>query len=305
MVLHVCLVHILFHMVQLTDDPKDMLFEQLSHDVCVSVVTPKIQGAWNLHGCFPKSGLDFFVLHSSVAGVIGSRGQAMYARTSTFLGAFAHWKRAQDLSATVIHLRAVSEVGYIAESTERQEIIAATYGEKGMSEKEFLAYLKVAIDGQLSKFSDHECVTSLKLKANLPEPYWAADAKFSHCRRAIVDGHRQESVDAPSIPTSHLLKQPRSMESATQAVYDNVAAKFSSILMIPAEDIVPSKPIVAYGLDSLVSSKIRNWIARELGAKMQLLEVLNSSSLRALAATIVRKSGFVNQNVIKMAVKEV
>ena len=84
------------------------------------------------------------------------------------------------------------------------------------------------------------------------------------------------------------------MESATQVVYDNVAAKFSSILMIPAEDIVPSKPIVDYGLDSLVSVEIRNWIARELGAKMQLLEVLNSSSLRALAATIVRKSGFIN-----------
>ena len=94
MVLHVCLVHILFHKVPLTDDPKDMLFEQLSHDVCVSVATPKIQGAWNLHGCLPKSGLDFFILHSSVAGVIGSRGQAMYARTSTFLGAFARWRRA-------------------------------------------------------------------------------------------------------------------------------------------------------------------------------------------------------------------
>lgn len=68
-----------------------------------------------------------------------------------------------------------------------------------MSEKEFLANFKAAIDWQQSKLSDHECVTSLKLEANLPEPYWAADAKFSHCRRAIVDGRRQESVDAPSI----------------------------------------------------------------------------------------------------------
>ena len=48
------------------------------------------------------------------------------------------------------------------------------------------------------------------------------------------------------------------MESANQVVYDSVAAKFSSILMILAEDIVPSKPIVAYGLDSLVSVEIRN-----------------------------------------------
>lgn len=140
-----------------------MLFEQLSHEVCVSVVTPKVQGAWNLHGCLPKSGLDFFVLHSSVAGVIGSRGQAMYVRTSTFLGAFLHWRRAQDLLATVIYLGAVSEVGYIVESTERQEIIAVTYVEKGMSEKEFLIHLKAAINWQLSRFSDHECATSLKL----------------------------------------------------------------------------------------------------------------------------------------------
>ena len=95
------------------------------------------------------------------------------------------------------------------------------------------------------------------------------------------------------------------MESANQVVYDSVAAKFSSILMIPAEDIVPSKPIVAYGLDSLVSVEIRNWISRELGVKMQLLEVLNSSSLQALAATIVRESGFVDQKIFKMDAKAV
>lgn len=273
------------------------MFEQNSLDDYVSIVTPKVKGAWNLHECLPKTGMDFFVILSSAAGVIGSRGQAVYAGTSTFLGAFTHWRRAQGQPAAVIHLGAVSQVGYAAETSERREEIAASFGDKGLSEKEFLAFVKAAIEGEFSN-SECECTTSLKLEPNTPEPYWAADARFAHCRRAILNDSRGDATSAPGIPISQLLKQAPSPEDTRKIIYDNLVAKFCSMLLIPLEDVGPRKPVVAYGLDSLVAVEIRNWMARELGAKMQLLDILNGSSLDAVADMLVKKSDFVNPKMV-------
>jgi hypothetical protein len=50
---------------------------------------------------------------------------------------------------------------------------------------------------------------------------------------------------------------------------------------------------VVYGLDSLVAIEIRNWITRELDASLQVLELLTSSSITALAGLILKKSKLV------------
>ena len=52
----------------------------------------------------------------------------------------------------------------------------------------------------------------------------------------------------------------------------------------------PATPVTALGLDSLVAIEVRNWIVRECDANLQVLELLSSTSLMALAQTIVKKS---------------
>ena len=42
-------------------------------------------------------------------------------------------------------------------------------------------------------------------------------------------------------------------------------------------NITPTKHVVAYGLDSLVTIKIWNWLDRELEAKVPLMELLSAT----------------------------
>lgn len=65
--------------------------------------------------------------------------------------------------------------------------------------------------------------------------------------------------------------------------------------MIALEDIDAKKPLVAYGLDSLVAVELKNWISRDLEANTPLMELMNSPSIEVLAGKIAEKSKLVEK----------
>lgn len=275
---------------------QDMLFEKIGIEEYSAIVRPKVQGAWNLHNALPKGEFDFFVMLSSAAGILGTRGQAVYAGTSTFLGAFAGWRQAQGLPASTIHLGAIGEVGYVAERSDRQAAISFTYGDKMLTEREFLALFRAAIENQ---HSDPEIYTSLALSSatsGTAQPYWASDAKFAALRRATLTGQDGEHMVADQAPRSlaQLLTSADSLEAAQQAISGRLMAKLCSLLMVQEEDLDPTKAIVTYGLDSLVAVEFRNWIAKEVGARIQLLDVMTSKSWGDLVTFITSRSSLVD-----------
>ncbi|MBU6352236.1 MAG: SDR family NAD(P)-dependent oxidoreductase, partial [Chloroflexi bacterium] len=93
----------------------DGALQQQSWPRFTAVLTPKLQGAWNLHTLTQGMDLDFFVLFSSAASLLGNPGQANHAAANAFLDAFAHHRRQQGLPALSINWGAWSEIGAAAE----------------------------------------------------------------------------------------------------------------------------------------------------------------------------------------------
>ena len=56
---------------------KDIIYEKMSFEDWIMTVNPKVQASWNLHTVLPK-GLDFFVMISSISGILGHVSQVNY-----------------------------------------------------------------------------------------------------------------------------------------------------------------------------------------------------------------------------------
>ncbi|WP_141316654.1 beta-ketoacyl reductase, partial [Streptomyces spinoverrucosus] len=78
----------------------DGLLTHLTPERLHTILKPKVDAAWNLHHLTRHHPLNAFILYSSLAGLLGTAGQANYAAGNTFLDALAHHRTAQGLPAT-------------------------------------------------------------------------------------------------------------------------------------------------------------------------------------------------------------
>ena len=82
---------------------QDSSFLTMDRSAFEKVLSPKVQGTWNLHLLTKDLRLDYFVMHSSVASVLGNSGQANYAAANGFLDGLAFHRRHLGLAAQAIN----------------------------------------------------------------------------------------------------------------------------------------------------------------------------------------------------------
>jgi len=92
----------------------DGLIQQQTWQRFTKVMAPKVQGAWNLHNLSQHESLDFFVMFSSSASLLGAPGQGNYAAANAFLDALASYRRSQGLAGLSINWGPWAEVGMTA-----------------------------------------------------------------------------------------------------------------------------------------------------------------------------------------------
>lgn len=284
---------------------RDVLFEKMTYAEYTAVIESKVQGAWNLHraldGCEDTTkkatALDFFIAISSISAMVGNRGQAAYAAANTFLDALVQHRRTRSLPAVSLALAAVSDAGYLADGDAERaaEVLRNLGGDAAASaticEAEVLALLRAAITGQTASCGDH-VITGVGITRKTSRkalPFWASDAKFKTLVDNLpkMDGDAGEGNGGDAIPT---LSPALTLAEAEDAVCRGLVAKIAQVLMMEPDELDVTRSLSHYPLDSLVAIEIRNFIARQYEASMQVLELLSSGSIQTLSSAVCKKS---------------
>ena len=284
---------------------RDALFKKIFFTDWELNIKPRVQGAWNLHHCLTAAttDLDFSLSLAFLSGCIGTLGQSAYAASNTFLDAFTSHRRDLGLPVSVIDIGMVEGVGYVAENLDRDAEISLTTHDR-ITEAELLALVKAAIVGPATHHKHHpQTLTGLKISPDKPLTLWASEPKFIHVLADAQSGSPSSSADTHSgnnddgdlVLLRSRLQQAKTPEAAVELICHSLTWKLSKLLLIPPEDVDTKKPVVAYGLDSLIAVELRNWMTVELRAGVPLMEVMNAPSIESLSGQLAVKSEFVER----------
>lgn len=166
----------------------------------------------NLEELFHDQQLDFFVMFSSLASIVGNRGQSNYAAANMFMTAVAEQRRARNLAASVMHIGMVLGVGYVS-ATGTYESTLRQYNYMPISEVDFLNMFSQAIlVGQPTSGHSLEFITGFSrysVHADGQKHFWSENPRFGH---HTLEEQRQESSGGSKTSASQLLAEASSLE---------------------------------------------------------------------------------------------
>ena len=262
------------------------------------VLRPKVQGAWNLHELTERRELDFFVMYSSAAGLLGSPGQGNYAAANNFLDALAHLRRSQGLPGLSIDWGAFSEVGLAAAERNRGERLALR-GMRSLRPQEGLQLLR----GLLGSSEAQVGVVPLNLRQ------WGAFHQVALASPRLSE-LRSEAAEAPSEGDRELLGKLRAAPSAARArlLAEHLRGQVAHVLRIAEDKVELDTPLTSLGLDSLMGLELRNRVEALLGIKMPATLLWTYPTLTALsgelAKSIAGAAGAAEEQSVPTAVEE-
>lgn len=280
---------------------RDSAFEFMAHEQWEGCLAPKVQGTWNLHKHLPAD-MDFFVMLSSVAGLVGNRGQSNYAAGNNFQDALAVYRRSKGMAASCLDLCNIMSVGFVAENQETlNKNPLFFFSHDGIREDEFLGFIEFHLDAERATRLGQPQVAvglaplSVFRQRGLPEPTFIKTPLFRQMRSASEGGVEKDGAadEDGGVSVTNGLKFAESLDVAAALVCDALVKRLSRTMRIPIGDIDVGKPIHVYGVDSLVAMEVRNYLASECGCEISVLDIMGNKPIELLSRDIAQGSKFV------------
>ncbi len=235
---------------------------------------PKVDGAWNLHAATLDAPLDFFVMFSSVACVLGSPGQANYAAGNAFLDALAHWRRSQGLPAVSIEWGPWAEAGMAAETSGSQ------MKSRGMG----LIPPKQGLDvlGGLLR--------SAPANTAVMDVAWPAMLRTMGTRRPALLGDMASQETAEAEPAGakvdHAFRQKlfaADFDERKGLLRGYFVDELARIMSMESSTLDVNEPLNMLGLDSLMALELKNSLEARLVFDLPMSRFLEGPSIASLA----------------------
>jgi acyl transferase domain-containing protein/NAD(P)-dependent dehydrogenase (short-subunit alcohol dehydrogenase family) len=259
----------------------DAMIDHLDWQRFESVLAAKVDGSWNLHALTRDDPLEFFVLFSSLASMLGWPGQASYAAANAFLDGLAHHRRARGLTAVSINWGPWAGVGMVADLNIRDRERLLSRGFEPMSTQQGLeAFERIMQNGtpqaaaalaDWPRFIEHS-------PGHQAPPLLRDIARRTRGRPGNATADAAAGADFFAQLTALPLMQrwPHIL-----AFVERHAAR--ALGLAPGKTVDSQRPLRELGLDSLLSVELRNALAASLGRPLNATLLFDYPTVEALA----------------------
>ncbi|MFI0479612.1 SDR family NAD(P)-dependent oxidoreductase [Actinomadura sp. 9N215] len=245
----------------------DATVQRLSAAALRDAIAVKAGAAAHLDELTRDRDLDAFVLFGSVAGALGTAGQAGYAAANAALEAVAHRRRDAGLPALALHWGLWDVPGGLASGLRDTDV--ARLERAGIRRMDPGAALAL-MDGALA------LDRPVAVAANLDLP-----------RRAQAATAAATAATAP-VPGLLLTPRARATGDVESLVLESVAAVLGHA---SAAEVDPGSAFGDLGLDSLMAVELRDRLAAALGVRLPGTVVFDHPTPAALARFLAARTG--------------
>ncbi|WIN00592.1 SDR family NAD(P)-dependent oxidoreductase [Actinoplanes oblitus] len=246
-----------------------------------TAVAVKLGGARHLDALTRDDPLDFFVLFSSVAGLLGNPGQAAYSAANAALDAFAEARRRAGRATLSVQWGPFTGVGLAAAEQGRGDRLASR-GMGGIAAEAAWAALTAALDEDRPVTAYVDLDLRRWFDAN-PEtaalPSW----------RTLLELSRRDG--GPAVADGDFLARLHAAAGTDRLRVAEVKVRelTGRVLRLDPATIESDAGFKSLGLDSLLSLELRNRLESVFGLRLSPTVLWAHSSARALAAALCER----------------
>jgi NAD(P)-dependent dehydrogenase (short-subunit alcohol dehydrogenase family)/acyl carrier protein len=250
------------------------------------VIAAKVAIADNLDALTADDRLDYFLLYSSIAALIGNPGQAAYAAANGYLEGLARRRVADGRPALAVGWGPIADAGYLA----RNGAVLARLGERtsaiAMTAAEALAALgEVMVRGSAGAGGAVVTIGELGSWAGAARLPVLASPTFSK----LADLGRQSAAASDRPVDLAALVAGLDGSAALARVVAAIRPVLASVLKLEAESLDAGRPLSELGVDSLITVELGLEIEQRLGVDLAASAISVGATLKDLAVHILRR----------------
>lgn len=273
----------------------DELFSNMSYEQFARVAKPKVLGTELLDELFYDDiSLDFFIVASSIASIIGWSGQSNYSAANEFITSLVNQRQRRGVCGSAMNIPAVLGIGYAAHSTTFDFDYFQSLGYINISEHDLhILFAETVLAGRRGQIPGAKAQVAMGVDYITPDLVTNVahrrDIKFAH----FIKDKASETVvktSSGSVSVKAQLQQALTPAERYVVITNAFLAHLRRMLRIPSEKpLQDSITLVELGVDSLVAVDIRAWFLKELDADIPTLKILGGGSVADMVNIVFEK----------------